>query len=80
MGKWRKEARQILDQLGREPAGRAIWLFTVGPLGDPPRPEDAKPEEAVERFAADRARDHRLFSGKLDRGRSTAESVSRFGR
>jgi menaquinone-dependent protoporphyrinogen oxidase len=67
MGKWRKDARQILDRLGEEPAGRAVWLYTVGPLGDPPKPEDAKPEEEVESFAADRARGHRLFTGKLDR-------------
>lgn len=67
MGKWRKDARQILDRLSDEPAGRAIWLYTVGPLGDPPEPEDAKPEEEVVRFAADRARGHRLFTGKLDR-------------
>jgi menaquinone-dependent protoporphyrinogen oxidase len=67
MGKWRKDARQILDRLGEEPAGRPVWLYTVGPLGDPPKPEDAKPEEEVVRFAADRARGHRLFSGKLDR-------------
>jgi menaquinone-dependent protoporphyrinogen oxidase len=67
MGKWRKEARQMLDRLDDEPPGRAIWLYTVGPLGDPPEPEDAKPEEEVVRFAADRARGHRIFTGKLDR-------------
>ena len=67
MGKWRKEARALLDRLAGESPGRAVWLFTVGPLGDPPVPEDAKPEEEVERFASERAIDHRLFAGKLDR-------------
>jgi len=67
MGKWRKEARKILEKLWEEPAGQAIWLFTTGPLGDPPEPSDAKPEETVERFAAERARGHRMFTGKLDR-------------
>jgi menaquinone-dependent protoporphyrinogen oxidase len=67
MGKWRKEARAIVDRLAEEPSGRAIWLFTVGPLGDPPVPDDAKPEEKVERFASERAIAHRVFTGKLDR-------------
>lgn len=67
MGKWRKDAREVADRLASEPAGRAIWLFTVGPLGDPPKPEDAKPEEEIEQFASERAVDHRLFTGKLDR-------------
>lgn len=67
MGRWRKEAREVADRLAEEPAGRAIWLFTVGPLGDPPKPDDAKAEEEIEHFAGERAIDHRLFTGKLDR-------------
>jgi menaquinone-dependent protoporphyrinogen oxidase len=67
MGKWRKQARAVVDRLVGEPPGRAIWLFTVGPLGDPPVPEDATPEEEIERFASERAIDHRMFAGKLDR-------------
>jgi menaquinone-dependent protoporphyrinogen oxidase len=66
MGKWRKDARAIAERLAREPEGRAIWVFTVGPLGDPPQPEDAGPEEEVERFASERAIGHRMFTGRLD--------------
>jgi menaquinone-dependent protoporphyrinogen oxidase len=67
MGRWRNEARAVVARLADEPPGRPIWLFTLGPLGDPPKPDDAGPEEEVERFAAERAIDHTLFNGKLDR-------------
>ncbi len=69
MGRWLKPARKLLDSLDSEPPGRPIFTFTVGPLGDPPRPVDAKPEEDVERFCAERAISDRMFSGKLDRSK-----------
>jgi menaquinone-dependent protoporphyrinogen oxidase len=69
MGKWLKPARQLLESLDSEPPGRLIFTFTVGPVGDPPKPVDAKPEEAVERFCAERAISDRMFSGKLDRSK-----------
>jgi len=67
MGKWLKSARAIADQLAAEPRGRPVWVFTVGPLGDPPQPNDAGPEAGVAAFAAERARSRPVFRGKLDR-------------
>ena len=67
MGKWLKSARAIADQLAAEPAGRPVWVFTVGPLGDPPQPADAGPEGRVAAFAVERARSRPVFRGKLDR-------------
>ena len=67
MGKWLKPARRLLDELAAEEPGRPVFVFTVGPIGDPPKPDNAKPEREVERFAEQRAISHRLFSGKLDR-------------
>lgn len=69
MGKWLKSARTVLDSLASEAPSRPIFTFTVGPLGDPPKPIDAKPEEDVERFCAERAISDRTFSGKLDRSK-----------
>ena len=69
MGKWLKPARTVMDALVAEPAGRLIFTFTVGPLGDPPKPVDAKPEEEVERFCAERAISDRMFAGRLDRSK-----------
>ena len=67
MGKWLKSARRIAEQLEAEPAGRPVWVFTVGPLGDPPEPADAAPDQAVAEFAAERGRSRPVFRGKLDR-------------
>ena len=46
-----------------------IFTFTVGPVGEPPKPTDAKPDEAVQRFCAERAVSDRMFAGKLDRSK-----------
>ena len=69
MGKWLKSARAVLDALAAEPLERLIFTFSVGPLGDPPKPIDAKPEEEVERFCAERAVSDRMFTGRLDRSK-----------
>ena len=67
MGKWLKPARNVMDALVAEPAGRLIFTFTVGPLGDPPVPVDAKPEEEVRAILCERAISNRMFGGRLDR-------------
>jgi menaquinone-dependent protoporphyrinogen oxidase len=42
------------------------WLFSSGPIGEPPKPtEDPVDVAAIQ--AATRARDHRVFAGKLVR-------------
>jgi len=45
---------------------RPVWLFSSGPVGDPPKP-GADPVDAATMSTASGARDHRVFSGKLDR-------------
>jgi len=67
MGKWLKPARELAERIAAEPPGRALWMFSAGPIGDPPKPDDASPEEEVERIAAERAIEHRMLTGKLDR-------------
>jgi menaquinone-dependent protoporphyrinogen oxidase len=67
VGRWLEPARVLVDAHGDELASRPTWLFSSGPIGDPPKPEaeDAvQIDEIAERVSA---RDHRLFSGKLDR-------------
>jgi menaquinone-dependent protoporphyrinogen oxidase len=66
MGKWLKPARAVLDRLAAEPTGRQVFIFSLGPVGDPPKPENASPEDAVVAFAADRAVSTELFAGRLD--------------
>lgn len=70
-GKWMKPARQFMTRHAAELATRPVWLFSSGPI---PRPE-AKADYSYDRREGDeiakavRAREHRLFVGKLDRKR-----------
>jgi menaquinone-dependent protoporphyrinogen oxidase len=65
-GHWLKPARTLLEERVDELASRPTWLFSVGPIGDPPQPADADPEGISEAINATRARDHEVFAGKLD--------------
>jgi menaquinone-dependent protoporphyrinogen oxidase len=47
-------------------AARPVWLFSSGPIGDPPKPEE-DPVDVAEILEATKARGHRVFSGKLVR-------------
>lgn len=70
-GHWLPSAIRLAERLGREQPGRLIWLFSSGPVGDPSR-------KLVQQMGADpadlrairettRAREHKVFAGKLDR-------------
>lgn len=66
-GSWLPPARHLVERLSGPLGGIPVWLFSSGPLGDPPRPE---PDEAVDAgwaIDATGARDHQVFAGKLDR-------------
>jgi menaquinone-dependent protoporphyrinogen oxidase len=63
-GHWLQPARELVDRCGSELAARPVWLFSSGPIGDPPKPEE-DPVDVAEITAATRAREHRVFAGKL---------------
>lgn len=68
-GHWLEPARRLVeahrDELRRVPT----WLFSSGPIGDPPRPDDAHAVDVAVLVDAASARDHRIFAGRLDRHR-----------
>src|SRR5262245_38815789 len=66
VGKWMKPADAILTDLAKELASRSVWLFSSGPVGDPPKPEEAEPEGIVDAVTRVGARGHETFAGKLD--------------
>jgi len=37
-GHWLKPARELVDRSGDALAARPVWLFSSGPIGDPPSP------------------------------------------
>jgi len=65
-GRWLQPARALVDRQAVELARRPVWVFTSGPIGDPPMPA-AESDEAVDIATCLGARDHRTFAGRLDR-------------
>jgi menaquinone-dependent protoporphyrinogen oxidase len=64
-GHWVKPARRFTDRHLTLLQDRPVWLFSSGPLGDPPPPEDDPVEVArIERMIHPRG--HRIFPGALD--------------
>jgi len=63
-GHWLKSAKELVDRSGDELASRPVWLFSSGPVGDPPKPKE-DPVDVTEILAATKARDHRVFAGKI---------------
>jgi menaquinone-dependent protoporphyrinogen oxidase len=67
-GRWLKPARELVERSRDTLAARPVWLFSSGPVGDPPKPEE-DPVDAAGIVAATGAREHRVFAGKLVRRR-----------
>ncbi len=72
MGQWRQDARHFVEAHRDELAAMPTWLFSSGPPGDPLRPGAADAVRVDELMAATGAREHRLFAGRIERGRLTA--------
>ena len=69
-GHWLKPAKEVVARCGTGLAERPVWLFSSGPIGDPPKPEE-DPVDVADLLAATRAQEHRLFPGKLVRKQLT---------
>ncbi len=67
-GHWLKEAMDLVDRLGPDLRSIPVWLFSSGPIGDPPKP-DEDPVDVDALMEATAAAGHVIFSGRLDKGR-----------
>jgi menaquinone-dependent protoporphyrinogen oxidase len=67
-GHWLEAAKQFVGRHGAALRQRPVWLFSSGPLGDPPAPAGEAVDVAplVESTAA---RGHRVFAGNLAKER-----------
>ena len=65
VGRWAASARALVDRLGHELTRRPVWLFSSGPVGNPPKPA-GDPEEVPGLVTRLAARGHRTFAGRLD--------------
>jgi menaquinone-dependent protoporphyrinogen oxidase len=65
MGRWLPAARHLIESHRAQLAAVPLWMFSSGPLGDPPRPLDDL-TEVTALGAGVAARGHQVFSGRLD--------------
>ena len=66
-GHWMTSMKKMAHRLAPELLDRPVWLFSSGPIGDPPKPEE-DPVDVAPLMEATGARGHAVFAGKLDKG------------
>ncbi|MFL6138715.1 MAG: flavodoxin domain-containing protein [Frankiaceae bacterium] len=65
MGQWLDDARRFIGQHADALAARPVWLFSSGPVGDPPMPAES-PETTSAMVARIAPRGHRFFAGRVE--------------
>lgn len=65
-GRWLEHARHFIDVHADEIAARPTWIFSSGPLGQPPEPDEDHAVHAEAILERTGAREHCVFTGKLD--------------
>ncbi len=64
-GHWLRPAREFVDIHEGELRHLPVWLFSSGPVGDPPKPLE-NPAEVARVVKRIDVRGHRLFAGKIE--------------
>ena len=67
IGHWLEPARTFVHENGPALRSRPTWLFSSGPIGDPPRPNADEAVRVDDLVEASGAREHRLFAGRIDK-------------
>jgi len=67
-GHWLQPAREVAERHVGSLAARPVWLFSSGPVGEPPKPAEEESVDVSGILEATGARDHRVFPGRLDKG------------
>lgn len=65
-GHWQKEAKELVQRESSLLRHRPVWLFSSGPVGDPPKPQE-EPVDVQEVVAATGAFEHHLFAGRIEK-------------
>ena len=69
-GHWLPAAVDLVERATGDLADRPTWLFSSGPVGEPPKPEE-DPVDLARIIEATKANGHRVFAGKIDRKQLT---------
>jgi menaquinone-dependent protoporphyrinogen oxidase len=65
-GRWQPAAKDLVGRFEEALRRRPVWLFSSGPIGDPPKPA-GDPADVAALEAAVQPREHRVFPGALAR-------------
>ncbi len=68
VGRWLEPARELVERHREALTAMPVWLFSSGPVGDPPKPVE-DPIDAPIMSALVGAREHRLIPGQIDKKR-----------
>jgi menaquinone-dependent protoporphyrinogen oxidase len=68
VGHWMDSATNLVERFSKEITAVPVWLFSSGPIGHEPTPDD-EPADVADLVAATGAREHRVFAGQVDRGK-----------
>lgn len=67
VGSWMKPAKEFLRRNMASLETMPVWLFSSGPIGDPPKPDDGPTVTDLVQTAD--VRGHKVFPGRLYRNR-----------
>jgi menaquinone-dependent protoporphyrinogen oxidase len=67
VGRWLPEAAEFVRAHAASLGEMPVWLFSSGPLGSPEPMPKGEPEEVSRLVESIGAREHRVFTGRLDR-------------
>jgi menaquinone-dependent protoporphyrinogen oxidase len=67
-GHWMDAARRFVDRFEDPLSALPVWVFSSGPIGDPPRP-DEEPVDVADIVERTGAIDHAVFAGALDKSK-----------
>jgi menaquinone-dependent protoporphyrinogen oxidase len=67
-GRWLEPARDLIERHRAALSAIPVWLFSSGPVGDPPKP-DEDPLDVAPLVALVGARGHRVFPGMIEKRR-----------
>jgi menaquinone-dependent protoporphyrinogen oxidase len=65
-GHWLKDAKNLATRIAACDPAPPVWVFSSGPLGDPPKP-DEEPVDVASIVEATAPVEHRIFAGKIDK-------------
>lgn len=69
IGSWLEQAKHFIERNAKDLQRSTVWLFSSGPVGSPAKPSTEKAVNIADILVTSKAKEHRLFNGKIDKNR-----------